>query len=231
MLWPTLSTQAQSFRALSERPGAGREHAENGNPSLRIVDVRLVRGGFQPCPDSRLALGMPSGQRNPDAQYLTCVTAEVTVAAEQGAYNGYPTLAAALEGWGFAVIDGRRYDYRSSPQLYQQTYEFGATGAPGEAEWTWPSAVVTYYDGKLEWANEGPPGGSVAGSTTPAPIREHLRSPGAVVVFTLRGVAAPAVTCRYFGAAGVAPDRLVCEGLPRERPRPTLHGHEDGGPR
>jgi hypothetical protein len=206
------------------------DQAASGPPVLRIVDVRLNPGGFQPCPDSELAVGMPFGHFNPDAQYLKCVTAQVTVAAVQGTENDYPTLAAGLEAWGFAVIDARRYDYRSPPQLYQQTYRFGATGPQGQSRWTWPTAVVTYYDGKLEWANPGPPGGSLAGSNVPAVIRDHVSSAGALVVLTIAGADAPSVRCRYFGPNGASGDRLVCSGLPTDRLRSPING-EDRGPR
>ena len=201
--------------------------SDSGPQVVRISDVRLNPGGFQPCPDSNLPLGMPVGQRNPDAAYLKCVTASVTVEVVQGAGGGYPNLAGALEGWGFSVIDGRRYDYRSPVQHYPGSYVVGAVGAPGLRSWTWNALAVTYYDGKLEWANPSQPG-SLAGNSVPVTIRDRLRTEGASLELSIPGASAPPVRCRYFGPVAPAPDRLVCDGLPHDRPGPRERMGGDG---
>lgn len=195
--------------------------------SLRITAVQLNPGGFQPCPDSALALGMPVGQRNPDAAYLKCVTAHVTIGVVAGAGGGYPTLHATLEGWGFALLaGGTRYDGRSPPQLYDEYYDVGTTGAPGARSWTLNAVAVTYYDGKLDWPAQSQ-GSSLTGAGPPAAIRDHLLSPGAEIEFSIQGTDAPRVQCRYLRPTPPAPDRLLCDGLPHGiDARPAL-GHPD----
>jgi hypothetical protein len=210
--------------ALDRPPADG---SSSGGP-LRITGVRLNPGGFLPCPDSNLPLGMLNGRRNPDADQIKCVTAEVTIQGSRG--DDYPTLHAALEGWGFAVLaGGERYDYRSPAQLYPEHYDVGAVGPPGAGRWSWNALAVTYYDGKLEWAGQPEPTGSLIASA-PEPIRDHLRSPGAWVEFSIVGSSAPVVRCRYLGPSPPAPDRLICDGLPREQlTAPTPFGPGPNG--